>query len=227
MSENRKVCVVAGVGPGVGLAVARRFAKEGFQLALIARDIEKLTGYVSDLAAQGYAAAAFAADLSDEQSIRDTMGRIESELGSVNVLVYNAASWIEHSALTIPPADFVKQLAVSVTGALVSAQSVHPGMKAAGEGTILFTGGGLALRPEYGRGVAALTAGKSALRGLTFAMASELAEDGIHLATVTIAGTVNPGTDFDPDRIAESYWDLYSEPVGRWTVETIFSGVAH
>lgn len=227
MSEGKRVCVVAGVGPGVGLAVARRFGKGGFRLALIARDLGKLSGYVDALRSEGFEATAFPVDLADQEAIRATIGRIEFELGSVRVLVYNAASWIEHSAMSIPAADFAQQLAVSVTGALVSAQSVFPAMKSAGEGTILFTGGGLALKPEYGHGVAALTAGKSALRGLTYAMANELAADKVHLATVTIAGVVTPGTAFDPDQIAEAYWDLYSEPIGRWSVEKVFSGDPH
>jgi NAD(P)-dependent dehydrogenase (short-subunit alcohol dehydrogenase family) len=74
-----------------------------------------------------------------------------------------------------------------------------------GRGTILFTGGGLALCPEYGAGVSSLAAGKSALRGFTYALAKEVAPEA---ATVTIAGTVKPGTSFDPYQIAEVYWAL-------------------
>lgn len=222
--DRKDVCVVAGVGPGVGLAVARRFGQAGFHVALVARDAVRLSGFVEELNAIGIDSSAFVADLGDPQAVRSTLNQIAEESGNLRVLVYNAAVWIESPSVKVSAEDFNRQLSVSVTGALVAAQTVHPYMKSAGAGTILFTGGGLALRPEYGRGVAALTAGKSALRGLTYAIAGEFAEDGIHLATVTIAGMVAPGTPFDPDRIAQSFWDLHNEPSGQWSVETVFTG---
>ena len=97
-------------------------------------------------------------------------------------------------------------------------------MRAAGRGTLLFTGGGLALYPEYGAGVSSLAAGKAGLRAFAFALAKELAPEGIHVATVTIAGTVKPGTAFDPDRIAEEYWALHAQPADSWSVERVFDG---
>jgi NAD(P)-dependent dehydrogenase (short-subunit alcohol dehydrogenase family) len=110
------------------------------------------------------------------------------------------------------------------TAALACAQAVHPAMKARGQGTMLFTGGGLALRPEYGSAVPSLTAGKSALRGLVHAMAAELAKDGIRAGLITIAGMVEPGTAFDPDRIAESYWRFHMGAAHG--TETVFDGSA-
>jgi short-subunit dehydrogenase len=97
-------------------------------------------------------------------------------------------------------------------------------MVSAGGGTVLFTGGGLALAPQAGLGVASLVAGKSALRGLALVLHEELKPQGIHVGLVTIAGMVAPGTAFDPDRIAEAYWDLLSEPRAGWTAETVFRG---
>ena len=91
-------------------------------------------------------------------------------------------------------------------------------------GSILFTGGGLALYPEYGANASSLTAGKSALRGLTYAMAKELEPEGIHVATVTIAGTVAEGTAFAPDTIAECYWALHQQPKAQWSTEIVFNG---
>jgi NAD(P)-dependent dehydrogenase (short-subunit alcohol dehydrogenase family) len=87
---------------------------------------------------------------------------------------------------------------------------------------MLFTGGGLALRPEYGASVPSLAAGKSALRGLVLAMAAELAADGIRAGLITIAGMVQAGTAFDPDRIAELYWQFHAGAVR--SVETVFDG---
>jgi NAD(P)-dependent dehydrogenase (short-subunit alcohol dehydrogenase family) len=97
-------------------------------------------------------------------------------------------------------------------------------MKARRAGVILFTGGGLALNPGYGVNVLSLVAGKAGLRGLGLALHEALKPDGIHVGMVTIAGMVAHGTAFDPDRIAERYWDLCREPAGAWTPDIVFTG---
>jgi NAD(P)-dependent dehydrogenase (short-subunit alcohol dehydrogenase family) len=95
-------------------------------------------------------------------------------------------------------------------------------MAAGGGGSILLTGGGLSLAPQYGGAVPALTAVKSALRGFVHAIAPEFAKQNLRLGTVTITGTVAPGGDFDPDRIAEAFWTLHADPEPR--VEIVFDG---
>lgn len=220
----RPVAIIAAVGPSMGLAIARRFAREGFALGLIARDPARLAEHAAELTGIGGPVATAAADLCDLASLKAAFDRLNSELGPAAVLVYNGARWHQVPAMTLDPMVFNADVALSVTGALASAQAVYPAMKAAGAGTILFTGGGLALYPAYGAGVASLTAGKSALRGLTYALAGELAPEGIHVATVTIAGTVAPGTAFDPDLVAEAYWAMHAQAPSDWTVETVFDG---
>ena len=90
-------------------------------------------------------------------------------------------------------------------------------MRERGEGTILFTGGGLALQPYPD--FASLAIGKAGIRSLTFSLAQEVADDGIHVGTVTICGFIRAGTKFDPDTIAESYWELHSEDRRSWSHE--------
>ena len=85
--------------------------------------------------------------------------------------------------------------------------------------------GGLALHPEYGVGVSALSAGKSASRALGYALHGELSEAGLHLSMVTIAGTVATNTLFDADRIAEYYWNLRMQPRSEWATEVVFDGI--
>ena len=137
---------------------------------------------------------------------------------------YNGGAWHETPAMQLEPDLFSRDLNLCITGALACAQAVYPHMRAGGRGTLLFTGGRLALHPEYGAGVSSLTAGKAGLRAFVFALAKELAPEGLHVATVTIAGTVKPGTAFDPDRIAEQYWALHAEPANGWSVERVFDG---
>lgn len=220
MSLN-KLCVVAGVGPGMGLAIARRFARSGFAIALIARDAGALARSVDEIRAIGVKAEGFPTDLCDLAQIKATFAAIRSSLGDPEVMVHNASVWREAAAMDLAPETFARDLTLSATSALACAQEVYPAMKAVGRGSLLFTGGGLALRPEFGKGVASLTAGKSALRGLVHALAGELAPDGVHVATVTIAGTVAPGGPFDPDLIAEHFTALHEEPANAWTVERV------
>ena len=224
---DRPLCIVAAAGPGMGAAIARRFAREGFDLALLARDAGPLSTLEQDLRRFGGAAHGYAVDLCDVPAVRTAFDTIRERQGPAAVLVYNGGSWHEVPAMQMDPALFSRDLMLCVTGALVCAQAVHPDMKAAGSGTILFTGGGLALYPAYGAGNSSLTAGKSGLRGFTFALAKELAPEGVHVGTVTIAGAVKPGTAFDPDAIAERYWALHQEGTSgpdTWTVETVFDG---
>lgn len=215
------VAIIAGAGPGVGLAVARRFAREGFALGLIARREAPLR---EAAAALDVPVTIIGADLADPDAVTGAIAAITAAHGPAHLLAYNAAGITLGPAMEMSPAAFARDLSVSITGAFAAARAVHPAMRAAGGGTMLFTGGGLALNPHHGAGVASLTAGKSGLRGFVHALAGELGPDSIHVATVTIAGTVAPGTAFDPDAIAERFWAMHQEPAGAWTVETVFAG---
>jgi NAD(P)-dependent dehydrogenase (short-subunit alcohol dehydrogenase family) len=110
-------------------------------------------------------------------------------------------------------------LQVSVGGALAAVQAVLPAMRARGRGTLLLTGGGFAFEPMPP--MASLGAGKAALRNLAFSLHADLAPAGIHAGTVTICGTVKPGTAFDPDRIADSFWALHAQPAGSFEREVM------
>lgn len=222
MSSN--IVMIAGAGPGMGMAVARRFAREGFDVALLARNEARLATCVRELEALGVRAVAVRADLTDAADTQRAVAAVQTQLGSVTVLVYNASRWRQVPTMELDPADFDQDIRLAATGALVCAQAVYPDMKARGQGTLLFTGGGLALAPQYGPQVASLAAGKAAMRNLTLVMREELEPEGLHVATVTVAGNIAPHTPFDPDTIAEHYWRIHTEPVGSWTVEHVFRG---
>lgn len=222
---DRAICVVAGAGPGVGLAIAERFAAEGYDIAVMARDESRLARAAEGLSKlHGVDVHPISLDLADPDAIAPAFDKVRARMGDPEVLVYNAARWHEAPAVALSPDTFARDLALSVGGALACAQQVFGAMQERGEGSLLFTGGGLALRPQFGRGVASLTAGKSALRGLVHAMAGEVAEAGVHAATVTIAGTVAPGGAFDPRRIADVFWTLHAQARPEWTVEVVYDG---
>jgi short-subunit dehydrogenase len=214
-----EVCAVVGVGPGIGLAVARRFAREGFAAGLVARRADALAGYASAVQALGVRACAVGADVDDAPALRAALARIADALGPPSVLVYNASSSRRGEPTVLALDDLLADLRVCVGGALVAAQAVVAAMRERGRGTILLTGGGLALRPRAA--VASLSVGKAALRNLTFSLAQELGSAGIHVATVTVDGYVRAGTAFDADAVAEAYWRLHVQPPEAWETEVV------
>lgn len=216
-----QTCVVVGAGPGVGLAVARRFAREGFRIALLARRAEALKGYVEELRQAGADARGYPADLGDLAALPAVFARIAEELGSPEVLVYNAVAGTRGTPSALPPAQLLRDLTVSVAAPLACAQQVIPAMRERGGGTILLTGGGFALNAYPP--LTSLAVGKAALRNLAWNMAAELEPLGIRAATVTILGEVRGGTLFDPDRIAEAYWRIHAQSEGTWARELIYN----
>lgn len=217
--KNKPVCTIVGAGPGVGLSVAKRFAKEGFRIALIARRQDMLDEYKTELTRQGADVHIFSGDAGDFESLIQAFKKINGSLGDTHVLVYNAAIVRSSLPSECSPARLLEDFKVNVGGALQAAQLVIPAMKEAKKGTILFTGGGLALDPipQY----TSLAIGKAGIRSLAFTLFGEMLTQGIHVATVTIAGIVKPGTKFDPDLIANEYWRLHSQPQGKWEKEII------
>jgi NAD(P)-dependent dehydrogenase (short-subunit alcohol dehydrogenase family) len=216
------LAIIAGVGPGVGAAVARRFAGQGYRVAMIARDSVRLTALAAPMIAAGATVTTHPADLSDHGAVRSVIATILAEHGRPSVLIWNAALWDETAALDIKVDEFDRQLRLGLTGAVTAIQAAAPAMAAGDGGTILLTGGGLALAPQYGAAVPVLTAVKSALRGFVYASAPSFAARNLRLGTVTIAGQVASGTAFDPEAISDAYWTMHTRADA--VVEHVFDG---
>lgn len=217
-----KLAVIVGMGPGVSAAVARRFGREGYAVAAVARRAEALNEQVAALVAAGVKARGYTADAADPASLGAALARAAADGGAAEVLVYNAAGVRYKPLAGLTAEELDADLRTSVGGALAAAQAVLPAMRAAGRGTLLFTGGGFAFEPMPA--LASLGAGKAALRNLAFSLHAELKDSGIHAATVTICGIVKAGTPFDPDKIAESYWALHAQAAGSFEREVQFRG---
>ena len=210
--------LVIGAGPGLGGAIAHRFAQGGYHLTLLARHTDGLAKLASDLANAGAAARTVAADASDPEGLRATLTSLYASTGAPGVLVYNASMLTPGSLLSSDVARLHQAYDVDVVGAT---QAAAPAMRAAGGGTILFTGGGWADHP--GPAWATVSLGKAALRSAATMLSAGLAGDGIRVASITIAGQIRPGTPFSPDQIAEKYWSVvHSE--GTWHSEFRFEG---
>lgn len=208
------------MGAGVSLAVARRFAQEGFQIAMVGRRRESLDEFERQLANSGFIAKGFVGDATDENSLRKALAEIEETLGDREVLVYNAYGLTAITASEVSGEDFRCDLEANLISPLVAAQAVLPKMKERGKGTLLFTGGGAGLDayPAW----ASLSIGKAALRSLVFNLHAELTPLGIHAATVTIAGAVSGGSpNLEPVSIAEHFWNLHQQSNDNFEREII------
>lgn len=209
---EKPLCTIVGMGPGIGLSVARRFAAEGFAIGMISRDGEQLREFASALPASKFAVA----DAGYEPELRQAM----RYLGRPSVLVFNASSGFAGVPTALTRANLIGDFVVNIIGALAAVQESVPAMKAAGRGTIIITGGGLALSPSAP--LASLSMGKAAQRSLAFSLALELEPAGIHVATVTVCGFVQPGTRFAPENIAQEYWRLHLQKPGEFEREVVF-----
>ena len=212
--------LVIGAGPGLGSAIAHRFAQGGYHLTLLARHTDGLAKLASDLADAGAAAGTVAADASDPVGLRATLTLLYASTGAPGVLVCNASILTPGSLLSSDVARLHQAYDVDVVGAIVATQVAAPAMRAAGGGTILFTGGG-ADHPGPVWGTVSL--GKTALRSAATMLGAGLAGDGIRVASITIAGQIRPGTPFSPDQIAEKYWSVVQSE-GTWQNEFRFDG---
>ena len=211
---------VVGVGPGLGLAIATRFGREGYRVALVARRAEALDEYAERLRSEGIEARGFPADAADHDALAGAFDAIRGALGDPDVLVYNAALIATGRPTEVGREELLASFSINVAGALSAAQQVAPQMRSRGAGTILFTGGSAAHDPyvDY----AALSVGKAGLRNLCINLAKELEPDGIHVAMVTVHGGIRAGTRFDPELIAERYWWLHRQERGSWDRETVY-----
>ncbi|MFI6078498.1 SDR family NAD(P)-dependent oxidoreductase [Actinoplanes sp. NPDC051343] len=207
--DPRRVLVI-GAGPGLGTAVARRFAREGFAVTLAARHPAVPAGEL-------HGADTVVADAAEPHAFRAVLTEL-AESTAPGVVVYNAAVITTDNILGAGTDHLLHAYAVDVLGAVIAAQVFTPAMRRARSGTFLATGG----NPDPSH--ASLSLGKAALRAAVALMHDELKADGVHAGSVTVGGTITPGTPFDPDRIAETYWELHTQPADAWAAETYFEG---
>ncbi|KAK8694746.1 hypothetical protein V6N13_072291 [Hibiscus sabdariffa] len=239
-SSSKGIAAIVGVGPKLGRSIARKFAHEGYTVAILARDLGRLSRFADEIAREEKAQVfAIRIDCSDSVSVREAFEGVLS-VGFVEVLVYNAyqsVSWHPTNFTDIKVESFEKSLAVSSIGAFLCVQKVLPGMVERGKGTILFTGCSASLNGTAG-------CGKFAMRALSQCLAREFQPLGIHVAHIIIDGIIGsprgrglfggqeqesgrvggevgavPVMMMDPDALAQTYWHLHVQDRSAWTQE--------
>jgi NAD(P)-dependent dehydrogenase (short-subunit alcohol dehydrogenase family) len=225
---GKKIATIIGVGPGLGFALARRFAAE-YAVALVARGKDKLANFTHEINAAGGNSIAVSADMSKEHEIAGAFEQIRRELGDTEVLLYNAAMRPHGTLMETKPSTFENTWRVGAFGAFLAAQQVVPKMFENGRGVILFTGATAGVKPFATS--AAFGPAKFAMRGLAHAMARDLGPKGIHVAWINVDGAIDTPVirerfpqikDEDmlkPSAIAETYWHLAHQDPSAWTLD--------
>jgi short-subunit dehydrogenase len=220
-SVSRGHLLLVGAGPGLGMAIARRFAVGGYRITLAARSTDRLSDLADSLSDTGAEIGTLEADAGDPEGFRARMTEVYRREDAPGIIIYNAVIGAPDQLLSASAAHLQAAYTVDVIGAIVVAQVAAPTMKAAGFGTIIVTGGGFADHPIPA--LATVSLGKAALRSAATMLGADLEPDGIRVATLTIAGQIVVGTAFDPERIAERYWDVVQSD-GPWQSEFRFTG---
>jgi NAD(P)-dependent dehydrogenase (short-subunit alcohol dehydrogenase family) len=217
-----KIALIVGAGAGLSASLARLFAHEGIKVALAARSIEKLGALCTETGAR-----AFACNATDHAEVERLFGLVEREIGTPDVVVYNASARARGPFLDLVPAEVAQAITVSAFGGFLVAQEAAKRMLPKKHGAILFTGASASVK-GYAQS-APFAMGKFALRGLAQSMARELSPQGIHVAHFVIDGGIRsasrvepadrPDSMLDPDAIALSYWNVLQQPRSAWTWE--------
>jgi NAD(P)-dependent dehydrogenase (short-subunit alcohol dehydrogenase family) len=217
-----KIAMIVGAGAGLSASLARLLARQNIRVALAARQIEKLGALCTETGAR-----AFACDATNPDDVERLFGLVEREIGTPDVVVYNASGRARGAFTDLVPADVAQAITVSAFGGFLVTQQAAKRMLPNKHGAILFTGASASVKgyPQS----APFAMGKFALRGLAQSMARELSPQGIHVAHFVIDGGIRsaarvepadrPDSMLDPDAIAWSYWNVLQQPRSAWTWE--------
>jgi len=217
MSEDTS-CIVVGVGPGLGAAVARRFARAGHTVAVAARTANKLAPIVDEIAAAGGTARAYACDATAEADVARLFEQAQAELGPVGVAVYNASGRARKPIAETEVAEFVSSWERCCLGGFLVGREAARAMEPRGAGSILFTGATASMK-GYPHS-ATFAVGKFGLRALAESMARELHPKGIHVAHFNIDGGIGENAEdarLRPDAIAETYYQVHAQHRSAWS----------
>lgn len=226
MPVSMGTTLIVGVGPGLGAAVARRFAAASAPVALAARSSEFITDLKQDLSRQGYRAIALPYDASEESVIEGAIAEVEERLGPVQTLVYNVGSRAFGGLEAITPQQFMDGFKAGPYGAFLHTRLLIPAMAQRGGGTVIFTGATSSVRsPAHSPAFGSL---KFGMRGLAMSLSRAWAPKGVHVAHVIVDGSIGTPQRIQaqedevlmlPQDIAETYYQLAVQPRSAWTFE--------
>jgi short-subunit dehydrogenase len=212
-----KSIIIVGAGKGIGLGVAVKFGLEGYKVGIVNRSEESAGFMLKDLKSRGITAYSALADISDEVSLENALEVLTDQLGGVDILHYNAASYNFKDILELNKSEIIYDFSVNVIGALTSTRKLYDTLKKR-KGVVLLTGGGLADHPSFH--YASLSIGKSAIRSIAHQLNDKLKDDGIYVGTLTVnGGATEDSITHSPKILSEIFWEM---SIKRDQIEIIY-----
>ena len=214
--------LIVGAGPGISASLARRLAGLGVNVALAARNVQKLDPLIRETGAVG-----FTADAADPESVAKLFDQATARIGELDIVIYNAGVRAHGPLADLDVLAVQKAIAITAFGGFLVVQQAAKRMLPHGHGAILLTGATASVKGFAHS--AAFAMGKFALRGLAQSAARELGPKGIHVAHFVIDGAVRnaqrpsrsdqPDSTLDPDAIAQAYVDVLRQHRSAWSLE--------
>lgn len=233
---TKPICLIIGAGDYIGAAIAKRFAKGGYHVAMGRRRGEMFAGLVAEIEAEGGAATGYTWDARKEETAEEMFAKVEADLGPIDICIFNVGGNVHFPILDTTERVFRKVWEMCAYAAFLSGREAAKYMVPREKGSIFFTGATASMKGNAG--FAAFASGKFALRGLAQSMARELGPKNIHVAHLIIDAGVDtefvrdrkrqagidpddlpPDTLMNPTSIAEAYWYLHHQPRDGWTHE--------
>jgi NAD(P)-dependent dehydrogenase (short-subunit alcohol dehydrogenase family) len=212
--------MVIGAGPGLGAAIAHRFAQDGLPITLIARRRDAAEEIAARVRECGVPGLPLQADVTDEDALRSAIDRSVEAFGVPDVIVYNAALVRSDAPGDLTAKQYADAYVVNVVGALTAAVHAVPAMASRGRGSFIITSG----MPEPVAQYTSLSLGKAAVRALAEILHQQYGPRGVHVATVTVYGHIAAGSNFDPQDIADRYWLVHTQPREEWELDHPYTG---
>jgi len=228
-----KSIIVVGAGDALGGAIARRFAREGFEAVILRRNADQLQPLAEAIRAEGGIAHPFGVDARQEDQVVALFDKVEAEIAPVEAVVFNIGANVNFPIADTTSRVFMKVWEMACFAGFLAGREAARRMAPRGRGTIIFTGATASVRGR--EGFAAFASAKHGLRALAQSMARELGPKGVHVAHTIIDGAIDTAwiaENFpqryalkdrdgilDPDHIADAYWMLHAQPRDAWTHE--------
>ena len=222
---NKPICVIVGVGSGNGASFARKFASEGYRVAMLSRNMK----YLQQLEQEIPDSQAYQYDVTQIEPAAQVFKRIESEMGAISVLVYNAGAGAFRNIDDASVESFQKAWEVNTRGLFIATKQVIPQMRKLEGGSIVIIGATASIKG--GANFTPFASAKAAQRSLAQSMARFLDPEKIHVSYIIVDGVIDlertrqampdkPDDYFiSPDDLAQSVWFLTQQPPSTWTFE--------
>src|SRR4051794_2644438 len=217
---SRPVIAVVGAGPGVSGSVARRFAREGYDVGLLGTDGDRLSELARGLEEAGAAVGTAVVDVTDTQATAGAIRRMGEHTGRIDVLHFNPSAFREKDPLELTVAELLEDVSLGVGALLTSVQAARPYLSAGGRVTVT---GSMAADQPWNR-AASLGVQKAGVRNLVHSLDTTLAPDGIRAVSVTVRGTLAREGAFTPDRVADAIWEAAHQDESHWRAEVPYAG---